>query len=311
MDSSSGGMYSGVIVWIYRKVPLLEVHTWARKSTQSQWSWQLAALPWTQSWYSPVWGHSVWIQLYLWARFLGKFLSSAAWDAPCSLNLCEILWIWPKWMSAYFVDPLIVVKNALDIADQLRKVVLAELLHNVSKFADSKLIDKGNQVLAAIMILAVRAGRALFEEKLADIGLIMETLNWVLQLILLKRVPPARRVLHFPHLRKAALTNLPDYHVLTHLLTSLLATPLLHKSISQLFYISLVVPQQPPQELVAGHAVRLFVKWKLIHVSACQFRVFIEGFLERGEHGGSFVIEQHLPRGIAHRILLTLLGLRM
>jgi hypothetical protein len=80
-------------------------------------------------------------------------------------------------MSAYFVDPLIVVKNALDIADQLRKVVLAELLHNVSKFADSKLIDKGNQVLAAIMILAVRAGRALFEEKLADIGLIMETLN--------------------------------------------------------------------------------------------------------------------------------------
>jgi hypothetical protein len=80
-------------------------------------------------------------------------------------------------MSAYFVDPLIVVKNALDIADQLRKVVLAELLHNVSKFADSKLIDKGNQVLAAIMILAVRAGRALFEEKFADIGLIMETLN--------------------------------------------------------------------------------------------------------------------------------------
>jgi hypothetical protein len=80
-------------------------------------------------------------------------------------------------MSAYFVDPLIVVKNALDIADQLRKVVLAELLHNISKFADSKLIDKGNQVLAAIMILAVRAGRALFEEKLADIGLIMETLN--------------------------------------------------------------------------------------------------------------------------------------
>ncbi len=80
-------------------------------------------------------------------------------------------------MSAYFVDPLIVVKNALDIADQLRKVVLAEFLHNVSKFADSKLIDKGNQVLAAIMILAVRAGRALFEEKLADIGLIMETLN--------------------------------------------------------------------------------------------------------------------------------------
>jgi len=80
-------------------------------------------------------------------------------------------------MSVYFVDPLIVVKNALDIADQLRKVVLAELLHNVSKFADSKLIDKANQVLAAIMILAVRAGRALFEEKLADIGLIMETLN--------------------------------------------------------------------------------------------------------------------------------------
>ena len=80
-------------------------------------------------------------------------------------------------MSAYFVDPLIVVKNALDIADQLRKVVLAEFLHNISKFADSKLIDKGNQVLAAIMILAVRAGRALFEEKLADIGLIMETLN--------------------------------------------------------------------------------------------------------------------------------------
>jgi hypothetical protein len=80
-------------------------------------------------------------------------------------------------MSVYFVDPLIVVKNALDIADQLRKVVLAELLDNISKFADSKLIDKANQVLAAIMILAVRAGRALFEEKLADIGLIMETLN--------------------------------------------------------------------------------------------------------------------------------------
>jgi hypothetical protein len=42
-------------------------------------------------------------------------------------------------MSVYFVDPLIVVKNALDIADQLRKVVLAEFLHNISKFADSNL----------------------------------------------------------------------------------------------------------------------------------------------------------------------------
>lgn len=149
-------------------------------------------------------------------------------------------------MRVYFVNSLVVVKNALDIADQLRKVVLAEFLHDVSEFADSKLIDKANQVLAALMILAVRAGNALFEEKLADIGLIMEALNWVLQLILLKRVSPVRRVLHFPHLRKAALANLPDYHVLTHLLASLLVIPLLHKSISQFFYISLVMPQQPP-----------------------------------------------------------------
>lgn len=80
-------------------------------------------------------------------------------------------------MRVYFVNSLVVVKNALDIADQLRKVVLAEFLHDVSEFADSKLIDKANQVLAALMILAVRAGHALFEEKLADIGLIMEALN--------------------------------------------------------------------------------------------------------------------------------------
>lgn len=80
-------------------------------------------------------------------------------------------------MRVYFVNSLVVVKNALDIADQLRKVVLAEFLHDVSEFADSKLIDKANQVLAALMILAVRAGNALFEEKLADIGLIMEALN--------------------------------------------------------------------------------------------------------------------------------------
>jgi len=80
-------------------------------------------------------------------------------------------------LSAYFVNPLIVVKNALDITDQLRQVVLAEFLHDVSEFADFKLIDKADQMHAAFVVLAMRARHALLEEKSTNIGLIVETLD--------------------------------------------------------------------------------------------------------------------------------------
>jgi hypothetical protein len=69
------------------------------------------------------------------------------------------------------------VKDALDLADQFGEIVLTEFLHDVAELADAELLDEGDEVRTARVLLAVRTGTALVEEELPDVGLVVEALN--------------------------------------------------------------------------------------------------------------------------------------